>query len=187
METGFGDDQIAEKNFPLNAPPVHWLYPQKGEFQHVFRLYAYQPTKWLGVNGEMTQSIHMVDMVVDLVTGRTLYQGGPIGVWSDVTADGLSTLQQGGSYITRPLLAVREDMAERLLVNRTNSTDIFTHNVGGTPTGLETKLQNGTDLSEGYRRPLERHHDELRRQRPRGFPAARNRRAFLRARGLPIL
>ena len=147
METGFGDDQIAAKNFPLNAPPVHWLYPQKGEFRHVFRLYAYQPTQWLGVNGEMTQSIHMIDMVVDLLTGRTLYQGGPIGVWSDVTADGLSTLQESGSYITRMLLAVREDLAERLLVNRTNSTDILTHHAGGSDFGLETKLQNGTDLS----------------------------------------
>jgi Zn-dependent metalloprotease len=147
METGFGDDDVAEKNFPLNAPPVHWLYPWKGKFRHVFRLYAYQPTEWLGVNGEMTQSIHMMDMAVDLRTGRKLYQGGPIGVWSDVTADGRSTLQQGGSYITRTLLAVREDMAERLLVNRTNSTDIFTHHAGGSDSGLETKLQNGTDLS----------------------------------------
>ncbi len=147
MKSGFGEDRIAKENFPLNAPPVHWLYPKKGKFVHVFRLYAYQPTAWLGVNGEMTQSIHQVDMVVDLATGRTLYQGGPIGVWSDVTADGLSTLQQSGSYITRPLLAVREDAAERLLVNRTNSTDIFTHHAGGTRTGLETKLQNGTDLS----------------------------------------
>ena len=147
MKTGFGEDHIAEKNFPLNAPPVHWLYPKKGKFRHVFRLYAYQPTEWLGVNGEMTRSIHLVDMLVDLRTGRTLHQGGPIGVWSDVTADGQSTLQESGSYITRPLLAVREDMAERLLVNRTNSTDIFTHHAGGSDSGLETKLQNGTDLS----------------------------------------
>lgn len=147
METGFGDDPVAKKNFPLNAPPVHWLYLQKGVLCHVLRLYAYQPTEWLGVNGEMTQSIHMVDMVVDLLTGRTLYQGGPIGVWSDVTTDGLATLQQSGSYIIRTLLAVREDMAERLLVNRTNSTDTFTHHAGGSDFGLETKLQNGTDLS----------------------------------------
>ncbi|MDU8911606.1 hypothetical protein [Aestuariicoccus sp. MJ-SS9] len=147
IETGFGDDRIAERNFPLNAPPVHWLYPQKDEFRHVLRLYAYQPTEWLGVNGETTKSIKMVDMVVDLLTGRTIHQGGPIGVWSDVTADGRSTLQQGGGYITRPLLAVREDMAERLLVNRTNTTDIFTHHAGGSDSGLETKLQNGTDLS----------------------------------------
>ena len=147
MKAGFGEDPIAEKNFPLNAPPVHWLYPKKGEFRHVFRLNAYQPIEWLGVNGELSASIHMVDMVVDLVTGRQLHQGGPIGVWSDVTADGLSTLQESGSYITRPLLAVREDMAERLLVNRTNSTDIFTHHAGGSDSGLETKLQNGTDLS----------------------------------------
>ena len=115
MKTGFGEDHIAEENFPLNAPPVHWLYPKDGKFLHVFRLNAYQPTKWLGVNGELTESIHMVDMVVDLVTGRMLHQGGPIGVWADVTADGRSTLQESGSYITRPLLAVREDMAERLL------------------------------------------------------------------------
>lgn len=146
-ETGFGDDRIAAENFPLNAPPVHWLYPEQGAFRHVFRLYAYQPTEWLGVNGEVRRDIHMVDMVVDVVTERTLQQGGPIGAWSDVTADGLSTMQDGGSYITRPLQAVREDMAERLLVNRAHSVDIFTHHAGGSDFGLETKLRNGTDLS----------------------------------------
>ena len=147
METGFRDDTGAKESFPLNAPPTHLLYPQEDEFRHVFRLNAYQPVEWLGVNGETTKSIQMVDMVVDVLTGRTLYQGGPIGAWSDVVADGLSTLQSGGGYITRPLLAVREGVAERLLVNRTNSTDIFTHHAGGTDTGLETKFQNGTNLS----------------------------------------
>ena len=148
METGFGDDDIARDNFPLNAPPKHWLYPEREGFRHVFRLYAYQPIDWLGVNGETSHGIYQVDMVIDIPTGRTLHQGGPIGVWSDVTADGLSTLQSGGSYTTRPLLAVREDMAERLLVNRTHSTNIFTHHAGGTQAGLVDTLRAGTDLSE---------------------------------------
>lgn len=148
MAEGFGDDQIAKDNFPLNAPPTHWLYPDKEGFRHVFRLYTWQPVEWLGVDGKTRTAIDLVEMTVDIATGRTIYEGSRIGVWSDVLADGLSTLQTGGSYITRPLLVVREDAAERLLVNRTNSTDIFTHDANGTEIGLETKLQNGTDLSE---------------------------------------
>ncbi len=149
MEQGFGDDDIARENFPLNAPPKHWLLPEKERFRHIFRLYAYQPVDWLGYDEKTYKTIEMAEIYVDLLSGRTIYQGGPIGVWSDVMADGLSTLQESGSYITRPLRAVREDVAERLLVNRTNTTDIITHNVGGTthPTFV-TMLQNGTDISE---------------------------------------
>ncbi len=148
MDEGFGEDQIARDNFPLTAPPTHWLYPDKEGFRHVFRLHAWQPVEWLGVDGNPHIAIDLVEMMVDIATGRTIYEGSRIGAWSDVVANGLSTLQSGGSYITRPLLAVREDVAERLLVNRTNSTDIITHDANGTETGLETKLQGGTDLSE---------------------------------------
>lgn len=147
LEEGFGEDEIAAKNFPLTSPPTHWLYPNKNGFRHIFRFHAWQPVEWLGVNGELTKSVDLVEMNVDIKTGRTVYVGSRIGVWSDVMADGQSTLEAGGSYIIRPLLAVQEDAAERLLVNRTNTTDIFTHDAGGTITGLETKLQNGTGLS----------------------------------------
>jgi len=148
IKEGFGEDQIAAENFPLTSPPTHWLYPYKKSFRHVFQLHAWQPVEWLGVNGEMRKNIDLVEMSVNIITGHTVYTGSRIGVWTDVMADGQSTLEDGGSLITRPLLAVREDSAERLLVNRTNTTDIFTHDAGGTEFGLETKLQNGTDLSE---------------------------------------
>lgn len=148
IKEGFGEDQIAAKNFPLTSPPVHWLFPHKEGFRHVFRFHAWQPIEWLGVNGELSADVDLVEMKVDIITGRTLYEGSRIGVWSDVMADGQSTLEENGSFITRPLLAVQEGSAERLLVNRTNTTDIFTHDASGTKTGLETKLQNGTDLSE---------------------------------------
>ncbi|MDT8327603.1 MAG: hypothetical protein RQ750_09515 [Roseovarius sp.] len=52
MESGFREDSVTKENFPLNAPPTQWLYPQKDEFRLVFRLNAYQPVEWLGVNGE---------------------------------------------------------------------------------------------------------------------------------------
>jgi len=147
LEAGFREDTVARDNFPLAAPPAHWLYPMGRGLRHVFRLNAYRPIEWLGVNGELRKAIDMVDMIVDLASGRTLSQGGRLGAWADVAADGLSTLRESGSYITRTLEAVREDGADRLLVNRDNVPHIITHDAGGTEMNLETKLQNNTDIS----------------------------------------
>jgi Zn-dependent metalloprotease len=147
LDGGFGDDKVAQENFPLAAPPEHWLYPVPGGLVHAWRLSAYQPAQWLGVDGNTYTAIDLVDLVVDLITGRTISQGSRLGAWVDVAADGLSTLQQSGAYITRALQAVREDGADRLLANRTATPQIITHDAGGTETGLETKLKNNTDIS----------------------------------------
>lgn len=147
LAAGFGDDKVAQANFPLAGPPAHWLFPTASGLVHAFRVSAYQPVEWLGVDGETHRAIDLTDLVVDLLTGRTISKGARLGAWADVAADGLSTLQQSGAYITRALQAVRENGGDRLLVNRLATPDIYTYDAGGTETGLETKLKSTTDLS----------------------------------------
>ena len=147
LDQGFGDDRVAQENFPLAAPPSHWLYPTKSGLLHAFRVSAWQQVEWLGVNGEARTAIDLTDLVVDIITGRIISEGARLGAWVDVNADGLSTLQQSGSYITRALRAVQENGADRLLVNRDNTPNIITHDAGGTESGLDTKFKNNTDIS----------------------------------------
>ncbi len=139
-----------ERNFPLTQPPKLWLYPTKGGLRRAFRVTAYQPIAWSDAGGVARKAVDVADVVIDATTGRIIEEGGRLGMaYTDTTGDGLSTLKDDtASYIVRALLVVQQDGGHRLLINRTHTPHIITHDMGGTATNLEQDLKNGVNISE---------------------------------------
>ncbi len=144
-----GVDDWARANFPLTQPPKMWLYPTGRGLRQAFKVSAYQPVEWSNAAGIPFKTVDVADLMIDARTGRIISEGARLGMsFTDTNGDGLSTLKDNsGSYISRPLLVVQEDGGDFLLINRTHTPHIITHNAGGSDWGLENKFKNDTDIS----------------------------------------
>jgi Zn-dependent metalloprotease len=139
------------EHFPLATKPTLYLYPVKKGFHHAYHLYAYQQTKWVGVDGIARPTFDRSELMVDAATGRILWtEPSKEGMaYTDTVGDGKSTLQDASNnYLVRLLHTVQEDSADYFLINRTNTPQIITHDAGGTDSGIVNKLKNDTDISK---------------------------------------
>jgi len=143
--------QWVKEHFPLLTRPKLYLYPVTDGFHRAYNVWAYQPLDWIGVDGRVRHTIGGAELMVDAVTGQILWQE-PLREgqnYTDTTSDGLSTLQDSNSnYFTRSLLTVQDSGGNFFLLDRMQTPHIVTHDANGTDSGLETKLKNGTDISQ---------------------------------------
>jgi len=147
---GFASTGAEGPEFPLVAKPKLWLVPTKGGMRQAFRVAAYQPVQWKDATGKKFSSVDVADLVIDARTGRIIEESSRLDMaYSDEAGDGTSTLEDGsGNHLTRQLLVVQDGGGEYLLINRTHTPDIVTHDAGGTDAGLEDKFSDGTHISE---------------------------------------
>jgi Zn-dependent metalloprotease len=148
MPAGEGDPSQGPE-FPLVTPPKLWLYPTKVGLRQAFKTAALQPIQWSDPSGRTHKSVDVADMVIDARSGRIIEESSRLGMaYTDTTGDGLSTLEDNsGTHFTRQLLVVQEDGNDFLLINRTNTPDIITHDAEGSEAGLTNKFINNTGIS----------------------------------------
>ena len=143
-------DPWRRENFPLLTPPRLYWHPVKEGFHPAYNLTAYQPVEWVGVDGSTRLAILPVEVMLDASTGEVIWSEPTREgmAYTDQVGDGLSTLQSGGSYITRTLNVVRDDGGNFFMINRLHTPHIRTTDAGGSETNLVTKLTNDGDLSQ---------------------------------------
>jgi len=148
-EVGLEAHDDGGPEFPLTAPPKLWLYPTKNGLRQAFQVSAYQPVEWQDAAGRSSKAVAEADMVIDARTGRIIKEDAGLGMaYTDTTGDGLSALEDDtGTRFTRLLLVVQEDGADHLLINRTRTPDIITHDAEGDEASLVTMFENNTHVS----------------------------------------